>query len=131
MGLQKWTQEQIDYVASFSNKGMSYNQIANAFNTKYDTNHSRNSIGSVMLRYGVDKGVEIRKPIKEDKSKGRLPRVELTKSLHDAGAYECRYSHEGGADMRVCGQPVLEGHRYCKQCCFIMYNGFSIEEDEE
>jgi hypothetical protein len=53
--------------------------------------------------------------------------AQYTVSLRDADNTHCRYTQETGADMRVCGLPVVK-HGYCADCHKIMFVKSRMDE---
>lgn len=55
--------------------------------------------------------------------------IKGTVSLRDITDKQCRYVTDTGADMMLCGSPVLQGHSYCTACCDVVSREFGKKRD--
>ena len=50
--------------------------------------------------------------------------------LEDVKPRQCRFSHDVGLPMMVCGDETYKDYSYCKSCCERMYTKFEQEKEE-
>ena len=125
-----WSEVKKKFCVDLKEDGMTVPSIQTEFYKRFEQHPTIDAIKGVLSRYfaGETRGMN-NKNLKSTKAKlfKEPAPTNFTVPLSDMERGMCYYTQDEGADMKLCGEPVVKGYSYCEECCHIAYDNFGYK----